>query len=117
MSLNALNSNVDFNNNGSKFKLKFNIKDSENISFVLLAKNRFYMSSDWICPNFAGAFLPDEKNITVKSFETSWDINYLSSGIPSGFDGKDLLNAQFQTSFLMPADNYRNTNTAYCLSL
>lgn len=111
--LNALSSNVDFNNNGSKFELKFSIKGSESISFIPLAKkNRFHMSSDWAHPSFAGAFLPDEKNITDEGFEASWDINYLSSGIPSRFDTKDLSGAQFQTSFLIPVDNYRNAARA-----
>ncbi|MDR1008144.1 MAG: cell envelope integrity protein CreD [Campylobacteraceae bacterium] len=113
MTLNSLNSNINFKNNGSKFELKFSVKGSESISFIPLAKkNRFHMSSDWAHPNFAGAFLPDEKNITDKGFEASWDINYLSSGVPSRFDNKDLSSAQFQTSFLIPVDNYRSAARA-----
>ncbi|MDR0762708.1 MAG: cell envelope integrity protein CreD [Campylobacteraceae bacterium] len=111
--LNSLNSKIDFKNEGSRFELKFSIKGSESISFVPLAKkNRFHMSSDWVHPSFAGAFLPDEKNITDKGFEALWDINYLSSGVPPRFDKKDLSKTQFQTSFLIPVDNYRNAKRA-----
>jgi inner membrane protein len=111
--LGALNSKIDFKNNGGKFELKFSIKGSESISFVPLAKtNSFHMTSDWANPNFSGAFLPDSKNITDKGFEASWDINYLSSAVPPRFDRKDLSQAQFQTSFLIPVDNYRSAERA-----
>ncbi|MDR2081171.1 MAG: cell envelope integrity protein CreD [Campylobacteraceae bacterium] len=113
VTLHSLASDIDFKNNGGKFELKFSIKGSESISFVPLAKkNRFHMSSDWANPNFAGNFLPDEKNITNKGFEALWDINYLSSGVPPRFDGRDLSSAQFQTTFLIPVDNYRSAERA-----
>jgi inner membrane protein len=113
VALKMLNSNVDFKNNNEKFELKFSLKGSDSINFIPIAKNNlFRMHSDWTDPNFFGAFLPEERNITDKGFEALWDINYLASSVPQRLDNKDLSDAKFGVSFLIPVDNYRNAERA-----
>ncbi len=95
------------------FEIKFNIKGSNAISFVPLAKdNKFYMVSEWTNPNFSGNFLPDTKEINKDGFEADWSINYMASGIPQRLDGANLSSSLFTTSLLVPVDNYRAAERA-----
>ncbi|MDR1615170.1 MAG: cell envelope integrity protein CreD [Campylobacteraceae bacterium] len=111
--LKALNAKIDFKNKTNKFELKFSIKGSGNIEFVPLGKNSvFHINSNWANPSFYGAFLPEDKNITDKGFNASWNINYFASSVPQRIDGKELSDSKFGVSFLIPVDNYRNAERA-----
>jgi inner membrane protein len=111
--LKSLSAKVSFNNSDATFDIKFNIKGSQNISFVPIAKdNKFRIRSNWTNPNFSGSFLPDVKEINDKGFDAGWNINYLASGIPRRLDETDISSAMFTTSLLVPIDSYRSAERA-----
>jgi inner membrane protein len=107
--LKALSAKSPFVNAGDKFKLNFKIKGIRSLSFVPLAKNNsFEIVSNWSSPSFGGYFLPEHKEVNKNGFNARWNINYLASGIPQRFDGKNLKEAIFTVNLLVPVDNYRN---------
>ena len=110
--LKSLSSRVLLNDNNT-FEIKFNIKGSNAVSFIPLAKdNSFHIYSKWTNPNFSGNFLPDTKEINNGGFSATWNINYMASGIPPRLDGANLSSSLFTTTLLVPVDNYRAAERA-----
>ncbi|MDR3049819.1 MAG: cell envelope integrity protein CreD [Elusimicrobiota bacterium] len=112
--LKALNSPVNLKNTGNgTFEISFDIKGSGTLSFVPLARNnQISIRSNWANPSFSGKFLPDEKTIAKNGFEAKWNINYLASGIPERIDTIKNGLVSFNTSLIIPIDNYRKAERA-----
>ncbi|XTP68335.1 inner membrane protein [Parelusimicrobium proximum] len=99
--------------NADTFEIEFDIRGSNNISFVPIGKNsRFEIFSSWANPNFSGNFLPNKRDITKDGFNAVWDINYISSGVPRLMTGVDLSDSLFTTTLVLSVDNYRNAERA-----
>lgn len=57
------------------FQIKFNIRGSQSINFLPLAKQTTIQAKGtWANPSFNGAVLADDRKITNNSFEATWNI-------------------------------------------
>jgi inner membrane protein len=64
----------------------------ESLSFVPLGnENLVEMTSDWPHPSFAGAFLPTERAVNEKGFQSKWSVSSLASNARAGVARGDTL--------------------------
>ncbi len=57
------------------FSSKISLKGSSKINFIPLGKStKASLTSEWPDPSFAGAFLPDDHNITKNGFTANWNV-------------------------------------------
>ncbi len=75
---------------GDKFSgqvsLQLNLSGTESFSLVPLGdNNQFSMDSSWRHPQFAGAFLPRNRNVTAQGFQASWEISALAANTQRQF--------------------------------
>lgn len=61
--------------NLGNFQIKFNVRGSQSINFLPLAKQtKIHAKGNWANPSFNGAILADDRNITGNNFEATWNI-------------------------------------------
>ena len=96
--------------------LKINIKGTESLSFLPVAKeSKVDINSNWPDPSFIGTFLPNTKDITNKGFQAQWAISSIASSLPENFSFEELSahKASFDKTlgvrFLKTADHYQQT--------
>jgi inner membrane protein len=113
ITLKMLSAPTPSKNDRMDFDIAFEVRGSKNISFVPVAKdNKFKIRSSWASPNFIGSFLPDIREVTEKGFKAEWNVNSLSSGIPSYLNSYRGDLPTINVSFMLPVDNYRNSERA-----
>ena len=77
---------------------------------------RARVQSDWPHPSFAGAFLPDSREIGGDGFEAEWLIPHLARSLPQAFRGTgrlgELGQAGFGVDLFQPVDLYHKAQRA-----
>ena len=80
-------------------------------------ETRVALASNWPHPSFAGAFLPDERQVTKAGFTASWKVPHLARSVPEAWSlaeaGIDRLGAYaFGVRMIEPVDFYSLVNRA-----
>jgi len=74
---------IDTSSNKIPFSFELQLNGSEGISFAPLGKETVVaISSLWPSPKFVGAFLPGEREVTPRGFESEWRISSLGRSYP-----------------------------------
>lgn len=104
--------NLDNNSKKVDFKGNFSIQGGRSISFIPVGdENRVNIRSTWDNPSFFGAFLPNDKTIDDKGFNSSYQIMSYSRDYKSQMTNSEFNDAQFYSSYfgvklLFPVDIY-----------
>lgn len=101
---------------GYEFEINLTLKGSEQIFFTPVGKTtQVNLRSNWSNPSFAGAFLPDKREITEKGFTASWQVLDLNRTFPQRWvsgDPYDISTADFGVKLFMPVDGYLKSTRA-----
>ncbi len=66
------------------YSIKLTLKGSEKISFLpLAAVNNIHIKSKWSNPAFEGSFATENKTVTSKGFDASWNITKYQTSVPT----------------------------------
>ena len=101
--------NPDAANN---FDISLKVQGGKSLRMVPLGEDSsFFVKTDWPSPSFQGAYLPQNHTIEENGFEASWNVSYLSLGIPLSWRDAELTysnidSAQFGVNFFKPLDHY-----------
>lgn len=105
--------------NPLEFSVRFTVRGMETLQ-VLPAARQFalQMASAWPHPEFTGAFLPSEREVSPAGFTARWSVNEFSTGV----DGKlnvcaaancdPLLATRFGVNLFQSVDVYQQTERA-----
>jgi inner membrane protein len=90
------------------YKIKLTLKGSEKISFLpLAAVNNIHLKSNWPNPAFEGSFATENKTITSKGFDATWNITKYQTSISTI---NDIWPANIETTvgvnLITPVDAY-----------
>lgn len=105
--------------NPMEFAVHFTLRGMETLQ-VLPAARQFtlQMESGWPHPEFSGAFLPIEREISPAGFAARWSVNEFSTGIGDKLsacamrDCNRLLATQFGVNLFQSVDVYQQTERA-----
>jgi inner membrane protein len=101
---------------GYEFEINLTLKGSEQIFFTPVGKTtQVNLQSNWSNPSFAGAFLPDKRDITDKGFNASWQVLHTNRNFPQRWVSDtpyDLSTADFGVKLFMPVDGYLKSTRA-----
>ena len=80
-------------------------------------ETRVGLSSDWPHPSFAGAFLPDDRNVGPKGFSATWRVPHLARSVPEAWSSAEaglerLAPHFFGVRLVEPVDFYSLINRA-----
>ena len=80
-------------------------------------ETRVSLASDWPHPSFAGAFLPDERQVTAAGFTAAWKVPHLARSVPEAWGLADgglerLQPHAFGVTMIDPVDFYSLVNRA-----
>lgn len=96
------------------FSIPLTVNGSEGITFAPFGKiSKVTLTSDWTNPSFQGVWLPDQRKVTNKGFDATWDIPSLGRNFPqqwnNEFPVKDetIAASLFGVDLISPVDNYR----------
>ncbi len=74
------------------FSFELPLKGSREISFLPLGEDtNVVVKSDWNAPSFTGEFLPEERNITERGFEATWNITSYGKNLPQYWLGNSAI--------------------------
>jgi inner membrane protein len=101
-------SSIAETNNDISFKIEFNFKGTEKISFVpLSANNTIILHSKWGNPSFEGTYATSNKTITNDGFTAQWDISKHNTSIPTVSDvWPSTVEHIFGVNLINPVDSY-----------
>jgi inner membrane protein len=94
------------------FSLHLNFNGSSNLNFIPIGKStKVNIRSDWANPSFAGAFLPDNREIRKDGFEASWEVLHLNRPYPQQFRGamSGITSSAFGVDLIVPVDEYQKS--------
>ena len=97
------------------FEIDLTLNGSQGLYIAPMGEDsHIRITSDWPDPSFKGYKLPNQRKITDKGFEASWQTSYISRHYPQQWLNQDIDNAKLTQSligveFLSPVDNYRMT--------
>ena len=95
------------------FDFTLTLNGSKGLFFVPAGKTTaLSMSSPWNAPSFAGAFLPDERDVSSKGFTARWNVFSYNRNFPQMWTGSNanrLEAAQFGVNLILPVDHYQKT--------
>jgi inner membrane protein len=100
------------------FALDLTFNGSVLLDFTPVARDtRVSLTSDWPHPSFAGAFLPDQRQITSNGFSATWKVPHLARSVPEAWSlteaGIDRLSPYaFGVRMVAPVDFYSLVNRA-----
>jgi inner membrane protein len=101
-----------------QFTLELVFNGSVSLDFTPVARDtRVSLASNWPHPSFAGAFLPDQRQITSKGFTATWKVPHLARSVPDAWSlaeaGIDRLSRYaFGVRMVAPVDFYSLVNRA-----
>jgi inner membrane protein len=104
--------NIDDKNEQYKFELHMRLGGSEELRFIPVGKSTdVYINSSWNNPSFIGSYLPSDRKINSKGFNSAWKINHFNRDYPQSWDDKnyDIFSSSFGVNLLMPIDEYQKT--------
>lgn len=95
------------------FSFSLELRGMESLSFAAVGMDtEVKLNSDWPHPSFIGAYLPEQRNITVDGFTSIWRVSSFSSNIAQQLAHCEnnscgqLLNNNFGVSLHQPVDIY-----------
>lgn len=98
------------------FEIRLNVNGSQNFNLIPIGKDTtVQLRSAWKAPSFAGAFLPDERQINDSGFTAKWKILQLNREFPQKFinapaEIQEKMNqSTFGVDLLLTADNYQQS--------
>ncbi|WP_257670316.1 cell envelope integrity protein CreD [Parapedobacter tibetensis] len=104
---------------GVPFRFELDLKGSESLHFIPLAKNTIVsIQGDWATPSFGGSFLPETRKVDDTGFTASWQVPHFSRKLPQQWtsDGttiqgvwNDFNDIEYYTTEVMPG----NSRSAY----
>lgn len=84
----------------SVFSLELSLQGGGSVWFLPLGQNsRAALAADWPAPSFQGNYLPASHGLDDAGFDASWDISYLSHGIPLFWIGANAMEGKLSQSF------------------
>ncbi len=94
--------------NDINFRIEFNLKGTEKISFVpLSANNTIILNSKWGNPSFEGTYATSNKTITDDGFIAQWDISKHNTSLPTVSDTwPGTVDHIFGVNLINPVDSY-----------
>jgi Inner membrane protein involved in colicin E2 resistance len=99
--------------------IAFQLRGMSSLQFIPAAANtRITLHSNWPHPEFIGAFLPSEHNITENGFSAKWQVNEFSNNIGRNIElcaqgtCKKLQQFKLGTNFYQAVDIYLQTERA-----
>ena len=104
---------ADSTNGPVQFSFNLNLNGSQFLYFTPVGKETIVdISSDWTTPSFAGAFLPDTRNVSDAGFTSRWKILHLNRNYPQNWLNSDYNteNSAFGINLILPIDNYIKTD-------
>lgn len=97
---------------GKQFSIKLRFNGSMALHFIPLGEETdIKLTSDWQNPSFAGAFLPDRRDVSDRGFSAHWNVLHLNRGFPQKFVGavKGVDETSFGVNLRMPVDQYQKS--------
>ncbi len=97
------------------FNCELLLNGSGNLSFSPVGKTtKVELSSPWSSPNFDGAFLPDNRQISTAGFTADWSVFNYNRNFPQAWagDNNELHSADFSTKLISPVDHYQKSMRA-----
>ncbi|MBW4550309.1 MAG: cell envelope integrity protein CreD [Aphanocapsa sp. GSE-SYN-MK-11-07L] len=96
------------------FAIPLTVNGSEKIGFAPFGKiSKVSLSSNWTNPSFQGVWLPDQRSVTNKGFDATWDIPSLGRNYPQQWNNESPVKPEtvqasiFGVDLISPVDNYR----------
>lgn len=102
----------DQKNFAGEVSLSFNLKGSRNLHFIPSAKTTLArVEGNWNSPSFDGAFLPESREVSDKSFTASWKILHYNRPIPQQWmnEKQNFADSSFGLTLFIPADQYQKS--------
>lgn len=100
-----------------RFALTLRLQGSESLTFAPLGvETRVDLRSPWSHPSFAGAFLPESRDVSPRGFTARWRVSHFGRNTPQHWrsEGLDLAalksalaSSSFGVLFFQPADHYQ----------
>jgi inner membrane protein len=97
-----------------KFEVPLNLNGSERLTFAPFGEvTQVKLKSNWRDPSFQGLWLPNNRSVTDKGFEATWNIPSLGRNYPQQWNqdspvGDQTIQASvFGVDLISPVDNYR----------
>jgi inner membrane protein len=95
------------------FSIDLTFNGSVAMEFTPAAREtKISMTSNWPHPSFVGAFLPDDRQVTVTGFSATWKVPHLARSVPESWIASDhggierLNNYGFGVRMISPVDFY-----------
>ena len=111
----AINLKDKFSTNPIPFEFNITYDGSKQLKIAPIGKlTEAKMASNWHTPSFTGSYLPENKTVTAKGFESSWKISHLNSPFPQQHFRAlpDVSAYAFGVDFLIPVDEYQKNERA-----
>ncbi|MBW4542114.1 MAG: cell envelope integrity protein CreD [Myxacorys chilensis ATA2-1-KO14] len=96
------------------FSIPLIVNGSEKIAFAPFGKvTKVSLASNWTNPSFQGVWLPDQREISQKGFNATWNIPSLGRNYPQQWNNESPTNlgliqaSLFGVDLISPVDNYR----------
>lgn len=94
------------------FSFNLNLNGSDSIKFIPVGRvTKVFIKSEWQSPKFDGAFLPDEREVSVDGFTGTWEILDLNRNYPQQWTGSthNIYNSVFGVELLSAVDQYHKS--------
>ena len=110
---------IDSNQTDHQFSFALPLKGSREISYLPLGENTdVTVDSSWKAPNFTGAFLPENREVTKDGFKADWKITPYGKNLPQSWlgtvavDRETLRSKAFGVGLYQAVDFYTMVNRA-----
>ena len=99
------------------FTLSLNFLGAQSLFATASARNtKVNINSDWAHPSFAGAYLPDSRDVSTSGFNATWEIPHFARSVPQisreSQENSLLQTASFGVRFYQPNDFYQQAYRA-----
>jgi inner membrane protein len=102
----------DYRNEKITFYLDLKLSGSESIYFIPMGKTtNVSLQSAWNAPGFTGNFLPVDKHISEKGFDSKWLVTNLNRNFPQSWTGNAYKtdSEAFGVNFILQVDHYQKS--------
>lgn len=100
---------------GESFSIQLDFNGSRNLSMTPLAgENTIQMNSDWPHPEFLGAQLPIQREVSDQGFQSTWKISEMNHMVPRTFTGTKSTPSEVMVGFrqFVPVSHYTQLDRA-----
>jgi len=82
------------------FEIGMSVQGGRSVRVLPLGEaSRVTMTADWPSPSYQGEHLPGTQTLDENGFSATWDISYLSRGIPLYWQGSAMMNDRLSQAF------------------